>query len=307
MSLSEISDAQDAARQLFRVVKFTPEQADVFHVIRSRLRVLESDVVFLRKWKDEAENENERLKNENKCLREQLSKTQQPASSSPQPPSQESGPDQHPDKTQPVPKTMSQSQVFFPTVKSYHMRKVKSNTVSPHIEKTQRLPPFPKAETKTGPTSPTSGKRELHQSYLDAFLKNDIVTMKSIKTQTMSERDAFLSKKTSIHTDRRNNVVVIGFPRDPRVNTKEQYINLLTSLDILSPSDSTHITNITQRDSKRTGKLILTISFDTLVIKQRVLANSSWSKNKYIPVWGISVFPDMTYQERILQRSSVNT
>jgi len=205
-----------------------------------------------------------------------------------------------------------QTQVIIPSVNTKRdSKQVEVDTVPPLVEKTVPTGPPPKLDTKTAPiprsvTKPTD-KTDLHKSYLDAFLKNDTMTMKTIRTQAIRERDSFLSQKQDHKREnRRNNVVVIGFPRDSRITTKDQYISFLTSLDILSSSDSAHITNITQRDSRRTGKLILTISFDTRDQKQRVLANSAWVNNKCLPVWGISVFSDMTFQERLQQKSTMH-
>jgi len=161
-----------------------------------------------------------------------------------------------------------------------------------------------KLETKSDTTAPLPSlpKTDLQRSYLDAFLCKDTAAMKNIRAQSVRERDNFLSKKTS-RENRKNNVVILNFPRDARINTKEQYIDFLISLDVLTPADRAHVREITQRDSKRTGKLLLTVSFDGVSdLRDKVLSNNHWSKNKYLPIWGISVFPEMTYQERLQQR-----
>jgi hypothetical protein len=220
-----------------------------------------------------------------------------------------------PNKTVPAPSSSSKQETKAPVASTQELLSTKLDTVQnsvllPVAGKTQPSPSSSdsvRPETKGVPTVPRlsvpkSEKVDLQRSYLDAFLKNDTAAMKAIRTQTVRERDDFLSKKIT-RGNRKNNIVVLNFPRDARINTKEQYIDFLTSLDILSPSDRTHIREIAQRDSKRTGKLLLTISFDgSSDSRDKALTNSHWSKNKYLPIWGISVFPDLTYQERLQQK-----
>ncbi len=175
----------------------------------------------------------------------------------------------------------------------------------------ESVPPVtePKSESKSG----TSGLRDplpsdkpverlnLQQSYLDAFLKNDVETMSSLKAKSVRDKDTVKALRTS-REQRKNNVVVINFPKDPRINSREQYLDFLVSLDVISLADKVNVRDITQRDSKRNGKKILTISFDASSgARESVLANSDWSKNKCLPTWGISVFPDLTHQERMQQ------